>query len=112
MSGPNFSATQLKSFADRLDLLDEELKTINADKAEVFKELVSAGFDKKPLKIARAKRKAMSDDPVTAQSDDAMAELYFEAISGQGATQGRSGVSSVAANDGLAVSLAHAHEAA
>lgn len=74
---------ELKSFADRIDRLNEEIKTLNADKSEVFALAKGRGFDVKVLKAAIQRRAKLSDNPMAVEEHDALLDLYLKVILGQ-----------------------------
>ena len=53
---------QLKSIVERIERLDAEIKDLNADKSDIYKEAKSNGFDVKVLrKIIADRRKDKSE---------------------------------------------------
>lgn len=74
----------LKSLADRIDRLDEELKTLNADKSEVYKEAKSNGYDVRMLKAAIKRRRKHESDPSMALAAEETEDAYFIAITSGG----------------------------
>jgi uncharacterized protein (UPF0335 family) len=74
----------LRAFADRIDRLDEEIKTVNGDKKEVYAEARSQGFDVGVLKAAIKRRRKMDTEPGKLEEDDALLEIYLNAIVGRG----------------------------
>ena len=73
------AAEQVRSYVDRVLRLREEIKELNADVSEVYKEAVGNGFDKKTLQ-ATVKRAAQ--EPEAVQEQDALLELYWRAYTG------------------------------
>ena len=71
------AADRLRSFVERIERLEEEIKALNADKADVYREAKGAGFCVKTLKkvIQRRRLTAMELDEA-----DTMLELYERAI--------------------------------
>jgi uncharacterized protein (UPF0335 family) len=53
MSGPDgVAGDRLRSFVERIERIDEDLKAMNDEKKDVFAEAKSEGFDVKILKEA------------------------------------------------------------
>lgn len=73
------AADHLRSFVERIERLTEEIKALNSDKADVFKEAKGAGFDVPALK-ALIKERAM--DPTDLDEAQSILDLYRRAISG------------------------------
>lgn len=80
----------LRSFADRIDRLDEEIKTVNGDKKEVYAEARAQGFDVARLKEAIKRRRKLENEPGKFEEDEALTEIYLNAITGR-ATEGDEG---------------------
>jgi len=68
---------RLRSFVQRVESLDEEIKALNADKSEVYKEAESDGFDKKALKEVVRRR---AKDQGELQLFDATVDTYLAAL--------------------------------
>lgn len=68
---------QLKSIIERIERLDEEIKDMNGDKSEVYKEAKANGFDSKALRRVIALRRM---DPAQRQEEEAMVDLYLNAL--------------------------------
>lgn len=61
MIGDN-ARQRLRSFVDRIERLDEEIKDLNGDKSDVFKEAKATGFDVKALRqVIKLRRMDASD---------------------------------------------------
>lgn len=71
------AGSQLRSFIERLERLDEDLDVIKSDKKEVFAEAKGQGYDVKILRKLIAERKK---DRVKASEERALLELYASAI--------------------------------
>lgn len=71
------AADRLRSFIERIERLSEEIKALNTDKAEVFSEAKSAGFDTKIMKQI-VKLRAM--DQADRQEQEALLDLYKAAV--------------------------------
>ncbi len=68
---------QLRSIIERVEFLNEVDSNTKADKAEVFKEARSAGFDAKAI---RRCIRARTQDVVEREEDDAIFELYMRSL--------------------------------
>lgn len=74
----------LLGFVERFERLTEEIGGLTADRKEVMDEAKSSGFDTKTLRNA-IRRRAM--DAATRQEQDALLELYEEALKAASAKQ-------------------------
>ncbi len=72
-----FARDQLKSFVERVERLDQEVKSLNDDKRDIYAEAKGAGFDVKALKAVIAHRRK---DPEAAREYLAMFELYLDSL--------------------------------
>jgi uncharacterized protein (UPF0335 family) len=74
MSEPGHnSREQLKSIISRVEAVEIEIKESQSDRADIYKEASSNGFDVPALKaIIRARR----EDPAKRQAREAMIDLY------------------------------------
>lgn len=71
------AADELKQFIERLERLEEEKANIGNDIKEVFAELKGRGFDVKAVRsILRIRKK----DHAERQEEEAMLELYMQAL--------------------------------
>lgn len=70
---------QIKSFVRRVESLEDEIKVLNEDKSEVYKEAKSTGFDVKVLRRVIADRRK---DSAERDEFDAVYDLYWSAIHG------------------------------
>lgn len=68
---------QLRSFIERIERLDEEVKAINQDKAEVYGEAKATGFNTKIMKKVIAIRRQDKDERA---EQDAILETYLRAL--------------------------------
>lgn len=68
---------QLKTFVERTESLEEEIAALNADKAEVYKEAKSAGYDPKYIRKLVQLRKL---DPDELDEADELLKMYREAL--------------------------------
>lgn len=77
--GHAFAVGQLRSFIERVERVEEEIKNLNDDKSDIYKEIRSAGFDVKTVRKIVAKRK-LADDVRNEQ--DTLFDTYWEALTG------------------------------
>jgi uncharacterized protein (UPF0335 family) len=73
------AAARLRSFVERIERLDTEIKDLNADKAEVYAEAKGTGFDTKIMRQV-IRRRAM-EEPDRKEQDELL-ELYEAALAG------------------------------
>lgn len=76
-SPDHVAAEQLRSFVERIERLEAEIKELNSDKADVYAEAKSNGFDVKVLKQVVAIRR---QDKAERQEREAILELYLNAL--------------------------------
>lgn len=72
---------QLKSIVERVERLESEIKALNDDKSDIYKEARSNGFDVKAIKKVVAQRKLDSGER---QEVDLVFETYWNAVHGLG----------------------------
>jgi uncharacterized protein (UPF0335 family) len=74
MSEPGHnSKEQLKAIIERVEAVELEIKGLNSDRCDIYKEADGNGFDVPALKaIVRARR----EDPEKRQAREAMIDLY------------------------------------
>ena len=71
------AASQLRSFIERIERLEQEKKTISDDIKEVYAELKGSGFDSKAVReIIRLRKK----EDFERQEEEAMVQLYKNAL--------------------------------
>ncbi|QHJ78595.1 MAG: hypothetical protein [Caudoviricetes sp.] len=71
------AASQLRSFIERIERLEEEKKTISDDIKEVYVELKGSGFDSKAVReVVRSRKKEDHER----QEEEAMVQLYKDAL--------------------------------
>lgn len=75
----NLAAQELQSFVRRIEALDDEIRALNADKSEVFKEVKSSGFTAKTLRKVIAARRMDSGEREAADEEF---DLYWHAVHG------------------------------
>jgi uncharacterized protein (UPF0335 family) len=73
----SIAAGELRQFIERVERLEEEVKAINDDKAEVYGEAKGRGYDVKTIKRVIAIRRKDRDLRL---EEDAMLELYLTAL--------------------------------
>ena len=71
---------QLKSIVERVERLREEVKGLNDDVSDVYKEAKSNGFDPKIIKKIVADR---AKDPGKLSEEQELYALYWEATGGR-----------------------------
>lgn len=71
------SAQRLKSFIERIERLEEEKTGLTTDVKEVYSEAKGGGFD---TKIIRHVIKLRKLDPQDRQEQEAILQLYMDAI--------------------------------
>ncbi|EFO33925.1 conserved hypothetical protein [Roseibium sp. TrichSKD4] len=78
MSDPGgVAGDQLRAFVERVQRLEEEIRVINDDKADIYKEAKGEGFDTKILKmVIRDLRK----QPHEREEQAAVYDLYMAAL--------------------------------
>lgn len=76
----------LKSFVQRIERVNEEIKGMNDDKRDIFTEAKSQGFDVKALKIVIQRR---AKDPDELSELQAVVETYEAALGTPVATRAR-----------------------
>ncbi len=82
MSGPGgIAGDRLRSFVERIERLEEEIKGLSEDKKEIFSEAKGEGFDVKILKEVVRLRK---EDKKDRDERDSLLDLYLHAIEGAG----------------------------
>jgi uncharacterized protein (UPF0335 family) len=78
MSGPDgVAGDRLRSFVERIERIDEDLKAMNDEKKGVFAEAKGEGFDVKILKEVIRLRK---EDQNERDERDTLLDLYLHAI--------------------------------
>lgn len=73
----DIAADQLRAFVERIERLETEIKDLNADKSEIYKEAKANGWDVKALRALIAERRA---DPASVAELDAILDLYRSAL--------------------------------
>jgi uncharacterized protein (UPF0335 family) len=75
----DIAAGQLRSFVERIERVEAEIKELNGDKSEIYKEAKGNGFDVKAIRAIVAERRA---DPAKAAELEAILDLYRSALAG------------------------------
>ena len=73
------AAGQLRAFIERIERVEEEIKELNADKSDIYKEARGAGYDVKAIRQCVAARKL---DSAEREERDAIFDLYWNALTG------------------------------
>jgi uncharacterized protein (UPF0335 family) len=74
------AAKELMSIIDRVERMNEEIKGLNADKADLFQETKSRGFDVRAIKAIISERAKLEKNPEAFNETQSMVELYKSAI--------------------------------
>jgi uncharacterized protein (UPF0335 family) len=78
MSGPGgVAGDQLRAFVERIEHIEEEIKSLTEDKKEIFAEAKGEGFDVKILKEVIRLRK---QDQEERQEHESLLEVYLHAL--------------------------------
>ena len=68
---------QLRSIVERIEQLEEEIRSLNDDKKDVYAEAKSAGFD---VKIIREVVRLRKEDPKDRDERGSLLDTYLRAI--------------------------------
>lgn len=68
---------KLRSIVERIEHLDEEIRSLNDDKKDVYAEAKSAGFD---VKIIREVVKLRKEDPRDRDERGSLLDAYLHAV--------------------------------
>ena len=68
---------RLRSFIERLERLNEEIRALNSDKSEIYAEAKGTGFDAKVMRQLIRERAMDSDD---LDEHNALLDLYRRAV--------------------------------
>ena len=78
MSGPGgVAGDQLRAFVERIEHIEEEIRSLTEDKKEIFAEAKAAGFEVKILKEVIRIRK---QDQEERQEHESLLEVYLHAL--------------------------------
>jgi uncharacterized protein (UPF0335 family) len=75
---------RIRSFIERVEHIDEEIKALNEGKKEVFSEAKGEGFDVKVLREILRLRKQDKEDR---DEQDTLLDLYLRAMESAGSSQ-------------------------
>lgn len=75
----NVAGLQLRTFIERIESVEDDIRDKNADKSEIYKELKSQGYDVKAVKKVVAARRLESH---VREEQDAIFEAYWDACHG------------------------------
>lgn len=67
---------QLRAFVERVERIEEEIRSMNSDKSEIYKEAKAFGFDVKIIKKVVAARRLDAD---VRDEQDALFQMYWDA---------------------------------
>ncbi|TPW26008.1 DUF2312 domain-containing protein [Pararhizobium mangrovi] len=73
----NLAGDHLRSFIERIERLEEEIRDLNSDKSDIYKEAKGQGFDAKIMRKVVAARKL---DPSERDENDALFDTYMHAL--------------------------------
>lgn len=73
------AAGHLRAFVERIERLEADIKDMNADKSEIYKEARGMGFDVKAVRQCVAARKL---DSAELEERNTIFDLYWEALTG------------------------------
>lgn len=71
------AGAELRQFVERIEHIEEEVKDLNRDKSDIFKEAKSSGYDVPALKEVIRKR---AQDPGKRSAHESMVDLYRSAL--------------------------------
>ncbi len=78
MSGPGgVAGDRLRSFVERIERLEEEIKGLNDDKKDIYNEAKGEGFD---VKILREVVRLRKQDKNERDERDSLLDVYLHAI--------------------------------
>lgn len=83
-TAPRLARDQLKSFVSRIENIETEVKELNSDKSDIYKEAKSQGFDMPALRAVVAYRRKDADD---AANELAIFETYLAIVGTKNATR-------------------------
>lgn len=73
----SFAKDQLKAFVERVERMDEEIKSLNGDKRDIYAEAKANGFDVRALKQVIRLR---AQDVDERKEQEAILETYLHAL--------------------------------
>jgi uncharacterized protein (UPF0335 family) len=75
----DIAADQLRAIVERIERIEEDVKALNADKSEIYKEAKGTGFDPKIIRLLVAERRK---DESELSETESLLELYRDALAG------------------------------
>lgn len=75
--GNGIAAAELRSFIERIENVEAEIKALNDDKKDIYAELKARGYDAKAVKQIVAMRR---QDPSERQEHESIVELYMSSL--------------------------------
>ena len=79
MSADAINVGHLRALVERIERVEADIKALNADKSEIYKEARGYGYDVKAIRAVVAKRKL---DMAEREERDAIFSLYWDALNG------------------------------
>lgn len=80
MSGPGgVAGDRLRSFVERIERLEEEIKELSGDKKDIYAEAKGEGFD---VKILREVVRIRKQDRDERDERDSLLDIYLHALEG------------------------------
>lgn len=73
----NIAADRLRSIVERIERLSEEIKAIQSDQKDIFKEAGSAGFD---VKVLRQLIRIRKQEPADVEEQETLLDTYRRAL--------------------------------
>ena len=78
MSGPGgIAGDRLRSFVERIERIEEDIKGLNEDKKDIYAEAKGEGFD---VKILREVIRLRKQDESEREEHDSLLDLYLHAL--------------------------------
>jgi uncharacterized protein (UPF0335 family) len=94
------AAGEIRSFVERIERIEGEIKEFNDDKRDVYAEAKSSGFDIPALKVVIARRRK---DPSKLTEHESLVETYEAALGTPVATRVHAQELAAQAGDDLAI---------
>lgn len=86
MTQPRAAREMIRSYVERVERLNEEIKSLNGDKRDIYAEAKTNGFDVKALKVVVQRRGKDSDELAELES---IVATYEAALGTEDATRAR-----------------------
>ena len=77
MSEPSIAGEQLRAFVERIERVEEEIKTLTEDKKDIFAEAKGQGFD---VKILREVIRIRKQDQKELDEHATLLDVYLHAL--------------------------------